>query len=528
MPTSGQIEIRFTGDLVAAFAAATGDYSPIHMDAGAAERMPFRERIVHGCLVLSSLRRIQPPPLLAGRYVLSRIQAQFLHPVYIAESIVLDYDISRSTAGLKLDFRFCRQASGQAVITGSAWIASTLADPSLRVEPSANTMALKETTFDEVQRDDRESIVFSYRPDVFDQLLPSENEAWLEAPFFELAMLSPLVGMRLPGKHAILSQIMMAWPDTWRPAKRLEGRVESTSRSVRALKLGVRFFDSRGAESATANVQVRMQRPQIPQPSLVALAERLAVDPDLVGKTVLITGATGGLGQSLARILALRGANLILHTRNNAATAEVLREEIASLGREAMVIRGELGSESGVNDFIEAAESCPLQPNGLINNAVGRYQAKPFLDTGWEEVSKELAISVMAPFLLTRWAIGKMLPDGGSIVHVGSIAVDSTPPEQVAYVVSKSALQGICHAVHAEFMDSAIRSFYVAPPLMKTDLTANLSAGALLSALKGAPDGRVVEPWRIASGICDLLRDSPENAQRAGRFLRWSGRSWEA
>ncbi len=530
MPVANPLQLRISAELVAAFAAATGDRSPVHVDPVQAGRMTFREPVAHGCLCLCFLQAldIDGSP---GELALERIQAQFLHPVFIGDPLTLHWTPKRKGDTSELDFRFLRQPSGQCVIQGSLVARRVSAHHDRQEFVAPPELPLSTSDFADLEVGSSEVIGILPNGDALRTALGIPPGRWSSREYYELAMLSPLVGMRLPGRNAVLAQLAMEWKSERLPARRLEGTLLSRSRSVHVLKLAVAFTGDGEAPCAEARVQVRMGKPAIPQPSMAELASLAGVTRDrqgsLAGKTILVTGATGGLGQVLVRLLALNGAEVLIHTHARRDAAEALALEINDIGAEASIVQGDLADPQAVAAICRELDAHPRPLHGLVQNAVGRYQARPLLDTAVERVLEELDIGVLGPLRLAQHVLARMRAYGGGvIVHVGSSVVNHTPPGQLPYVVAKNALLGLARSIHAEFHAENIASYYVAPTLMRTDLTAHLSAGALLEELRGAPGGRLLEPRALAQGMVDLLADTPGCRDLAGSVLLWRDGGW--
>ncbi len=196
---------------------------------------------------------------------------------------------------------------------------------------------------------------------------------------------------------------------------------------------------------------------------------------------ILLTGASGGLGQELARQLAAAGAVLLLAGRDHAR----LRSLSASLGNGSACVTGDLGRPAGVAALAAAARDFEL--NVLINNAgVGAFG---LLDTQeWSTVEEVLATNLEGPIHLTHALLPwlKAQPQA-AIVNIGSTFGSLPFPGFAAYSAAKAGLRGFSQALRRELADSLVAVIHVAPRAIDTPLN-SAAVNALNRALKNHSD----------------------------------------
>lgn len=155
---------------------------------------------------------------------------------------------------------------------------------------------------------------------------------------------------------------------------------------------------------------------------------------ELVGKRILITGASRGIGKGLAEGLAAEGARLALLARQDGP----LKKLAESLGASSYAV--DLGQPEATRGLIERIENDGGPIDVLVNNAGVSY-VNYFLDNSEEEIETLFQINVLAPVLLCRQAIRRMLDRGcGHIVNVSSLASIMSPPGLIHYGATKAAL----------------------------------------------------------------------------------------
>lgn len=200
----------------------------------------------------------------------------------------------------------------------------------------------------------------------------------------------------------------------------------------------------------------------------------------LAGKTVLLTGAAGGIGSALARSLFLReGASLLLVDKDHKKLAK-LKEEIENTcksdGRpsdtsQAHIFDADLSSAASLNSLCERIGK--YEVDILINNAAIVYSGS-FREMEWEDFDAVLSINLMAAIRLTRLLLPQLIKNRGFIVNVASGSGLAPFPGLSAYTTSKFGLVGFSGAIRAELRGlvgvSTICPAFVATPIMKDSL----------------------------------------------------------
>jgi NAD(P)-dependent dehydrogenase (short-subunit alcohol dehydrogenase family) len=182
-------------------------------------------------------------------------------------------------------------------------------------------------------------------------------------------------------------------------------------------------------------------------------------------KRYLITGASRGIGRSIAEKLAAPDRLLLLHGRNREALAKTCRL-VESKGGQATALSYDLRRASRVEKMIEAIGPEPL--DALINNA-GIALVKPFQEITLPEWDTLFAVNVTAPFLLTQRLVPGM-EAGASIVNILSIAAKNGFPGWSCYCMTKFALEGFSQCVREEVRGRGIRVLNIYPAATNTEI----------------------------------------------------------
>jgi NAD(P)-dependent dehydrogenase (short-subunit alcohol dehydrogenase family) len=191
-------------------------------------------------------------------------------------------------------------------------------------------------------------------------------------------------------------------------------------------------------------------------------------DHDWENETVLITGASRGLGAALARAFAEVGAAIALAARGRAAL-NALAAELRSSGARCHAAAIDVRDETAVEEWVREAAAELGPPTVLINNASLLGPRAPLLDIAPDEWRGTLDVNLTGAFLACRSVIPIMLAHGGgSVVNVSSGAAVPPRTNWGAYAVSKHALEGFTSNLAAELAGTGVRVNSVDPGAMRT------------------------------------------------------------
>jgi NAD(P)-dependent dehydrogenase (short-subunit alcohol dehydrogenase family) len=195
---------------------------------------------------------------------------------------------------------------------------------------------------------------------------------------------------------------------------------------------------------------------------------------DLSGKNAFVTGASRGIGRSIAVALAQAGANVALVARTAEGLADTA-QDITDVGRKAVVIPADVTDQAGVTSAVSAAIDQLGYVDVVVNNAGGSNFMVPFRDlrlTGWDKLIKLNLTS--AVYVCHAFASHLLDRGAGSVINVASVAGVASSPLISPYGAAKAGLISLTKTLAVEWAADGVRVNALCPGWTATDLNRNL------------------------------------------------------
>ena len=245
----------------------------------------------------------------------------------------------------------------------------------------------------------------------------------------------------------------------------------------------------------------------------------------LEGKVALVTGASKGIGAGIAKGLAAAGASVAVNYASDRGGAEAVVAAITAAGGRAIAVRGDVSKSADVARLFAETKAAYGAPDVLVNNAAV-YQLGPLEAMTEEEFHREFNTNVLGPLLMIREAVKYFGPRGGSIINIGSVATQLTPPNLSIYTATKAALDAITRVLAKELGPRRIRVNSINPGATATE--GARAAGVIgvgsdfeKQTIAMTPLGRIGQPSDIAPIAVFLASD--ESSWLTGEIIVASG-----
>lgn len=232
----------------------------------------------------------------------------------------------------------------------------------------------------------------------------------------------------------------------------------------------------------------------------------------LQDKSIIITGASTGIGQASARLFAGAGARLVLADLNSEAGSAVA-DELVSRGASAIFVETDVSNESAVQAMVQAALAAHGRLDGAFNNAGIGFAGKRIHELDQGDWQRTIGVNLTGVYLCMKHEIAAMLKSGsGSIVNTGSVASITALPEAAEYNASKHGVLGLTRNVALDYGGNGIRVNAVLPGATQTPLLDRQAGGSAADdddprAYRSAL-GRIAAAEEIAQAALWLLSDA--------------------
>ena len=229
----------------------------------------------------------------------------------------------------------------------------------------------------------------------------------------------------------------------------------------------------------------------------------------LTGKVAVVTGASKGIGASIAEHLADEGASVVVNYSSSKAGADAVVAKITAKGGKAIAVQGDVSNPADITKLFAATKKAYGKLDILVNNA-GIYDFKPLADVTPEHFHSLFNLNVLGLLLTTQEAIKLIGSEGGSVINISSIVGQMPVPTAAVYSATKASVDAITVSLAGELGAKKIRVNSLNPGMVETE--GLHSVGFAVSDFRKhveatTPLGRIGQPNDIATAAVFLASD---------------------
>jgi NAD(P)-dependent dehydrogenase (short-subunit alcohol dehydrogenase family) len=255
------------------------------------------------------------------------------------------------------------------------------------------------------------------------------------------------------------------------------------------------------------------------------LRESGVSDPifDLSGRTALVSGASRGIGEAIARLLAAHGAHVVCTSRKLEA-CEAVAAAIRADGGSAEAIAMHVGDPAAIEAAFARLDESGRAATILVNNAAANPYFGPMLDMDLGSYEKTVEVNLRGYFWSTVQAARRMRGvGGGSVVNIASVNAKRAAPGQGIYSMTKAGIVNMTEGFAKELASDGIRVNAVLPGLTETKFASAITSNEKMLGMmmRMIPLGRVAQPDEIAPAVLFLC--SPASSYVTGTTLTVDG-----
>src|SRR5256712_10569447 len=176
----------------------------------------------------------------------------------------------------------------------------------------------------------------------------------------------------------------------------------------------------------------------------------------LEGKVAVVTGASKGIGASIAKALADEGASVVVNYSSSKQGADRVVTAIAGRGGTAIAVQGDVSQQAHIERLFSEAKKAFGRLDILVNNA-GVYEFRPLEEVTEDLFHKQFNLNVLGLLLTTKEAVKHMGPEGGSIINIGCIESSLRSANSTEYAATKAGVEAITGVLAKELGSRKIR-----------------------------------------------------------------------
>jgi len=314
------------------------------------------------------------------------------------------------------------------------------------------------------------------------------------------SFISQMIGYKLPGPGSLwISQSLeFHLPAFEGDTLNINAKVVQISNATRIIKLEIVISNQAEEILVTGKSTVKMIETKDKQ--IESDSKKL--------RTVLITGGSGGIGLAIARMLAIRGHNVIINYNKNSDKADKKAQELSAQGANVLAIKGDISNYHDVENIANQVKTRMFADvTDIVHCASSNLKSISFNGLTWEDFQSQIDVNIKGAFNCAKiFSPGMINIGGGAILMIGSIYAEHQTATSLAhYITSKAGMAGLCRSIAKEMGPMGIRANIVSPGMVDTELISQVPEKTKLLTKMNTPLRRIGEADDIANLIEYLI-----------------------
>ncbi|HKW31124.1 MAG TPA: glucose 1-dehydrogenase [Verrucomicrobiae bacterium] len=227
----------------------------------------------------------------------------------------------------------------------------------------------------------------------------------------------------------------------------------------------------------------------------------MSTNKKLTGKVAVVTGASKGIGASIAKHLAAEGASVVVNYASSKAGADKIVGEITAQGGKAIAVQGSVAKKADIERLFAETKKAFGQTDILVNNA-GVYEFSPLEQISEDHFHKQFNTNVLGLILTTQEALKHFNGDGGSVINISSVVGVNPLPNAAVYSATKAAVDAVTKSLARELGPKKVRVNSINPGMIETEGTHGagiIGTDFQKQAEAQTPLGRIGQPQDVAT-----------------------------
>ncbi len=221
----------------------------------------------------------------------------------------------------------------------------------------------------------------------------------------------------------------------------------------------------------------------------------------LEGKVAVVTGASKGIGASIAKHLAAEGAAVVVNYASSKAGADKVVGEITAQGGKAVAVQADVARKADIDRLFAETKKAFGAADILVNNA-GVYEFGPLEQVTEEHFHRQFNVNVLGLILTTQEALKYFNGDGGSVINISSVVGVNPLPGAAIYSATKAAVDAVTKSLAQELGPKKIRVNSINPGMIETEgahAAGFIGSDFQKNAVAQTPLGRIGQPQDVAT-----------------------------